>query len=64
MGKAVCFGIACLDLLVPGLDPADFSINQKSIISDGVKDEKDVTFVPARKGLNDTPFANVCYIHY
>ena len=25
MGKAVCFGIACLDLLVPGLDPADFS---------------------------------------
>ncbi len=25
MSKAVCFGIACLDLLVPGLDPADFS---------------------------------------
>ncbi len=25
MGKAVCFGVACLDLLVPGLDPADFS---------------------------------------
>ena len=25
MGKAVCFGIACLDMLVPGLDPADFA---------------------------------------
>ncbi len=24
MGKAVCFGIACLDVLVPGLDPGDF----------------------------------------
>ena len=25
MGKAVCFGIACLDILVPGLDPSEFS---------------------------------------
>ena len=24
MGKAVCFGIACLDILVPGLDPSEF----------------------------------------
>ena len=25
MGKAVCFGIACLDILVPGLDPSEFT---------------------------------------
>ena len=25
MGKAVCFGITCLDILVPGLDPSEFS---------------------------------------
>ena len=24
MGKAICFGITCLDILVPGLDPSEF----------------------------------------
>jgi sugar/nucleoside kinase (ribokinase family) len=24
MGKAICFGITCLDILVPGLDPTEF----------------------------------------